>query len=257
MRYFKIECLRIVKSISSYLAIIAIAATFRIIAWLSNPGGSVLDQLYISSYLSIFMIVFAVAGIGNGNALRLHTEHRYHIALVQRGKLRPYIDAVIWANFLFTMIYMVLGGLLFALSYGGTLPLQDASDALSVTFLNNSIWNYFASSGYLLFTYIMQLAWFGLLAGILSTCSLYLSYRVRNQMFSIVLPSACFYGIVTYLNQFETELYMFQPYSLFISSSNIWKNAWITVLWDLCLCGVIVVLFERLIYLRMKRDLVG
>lgn len=254
-RYFGIECLRMVHSASSYITILAIAITLRIVACLANPGSSILDQLYLCSYLSVFIIVFAVAGIGNGNALRLHAQHRFHVALVQRGKIQPYIAAVVCANYVVTILYMVLGGILFALSYGGTLPLIDFTGSLGHVFLKASVWQHIVDAGYLRFTYFMQLVWFGLLAGILSTCSLYLSYRVRNQMFSIVFPSACFYGIVTYLNQFESQLYMFQPYNLFISSNRIWESAAISIIWDLGICALVVVLFERLIYWRVKKDL--
>lgn len=257
VRYFKVESLRIIRSVSSYVAILAIAVTLRLVAQLSNPGSDILGQIYISSYLSIFIIVFAVAGIGNGNVLRIQSEHKYNVALIQRGELQPYIDAVICANFLFTIFYMVLGGILFAISYGGSLPLVDISDSITDSFCSNSIWSKCTRSGYYGITYIMQLIWFGLLAGILSTCSVYLSYRVKNQMFSIVFPSACYYGIVTYLNQFGAQLYMFRPYDLFIASYNIWKNAVITIIWDLCICGGILVLMERIIYHRMRKDLEG
>lgn len=259
-KYLKVDLYRVFTSAPFWLGVIGVYITMNLMAKVGQPAIDVISRYKVMKFQSVTIAIFAFSSFAYGNALREDQEHHFWQNEILRGDLKSYIWSKVLSGFLAADITVFAGQLLFFQQdsfWHPLLMLEDEFFTANGVDLRGNCFGWFAMHGmpilYLVFSAII----FGLLGGILCLVSMLLSLLAKNQMFAICIPMAGYYFIVTYLGVLFPQGGIWDWNSLFMFSTDVFGNAWISLGYIFLMTILCVIVLGNLIAARVTKEIRG
>lgn len=221
-RYLKVDLYRMIHAPQFYIGIGSVFLVYIVSTAQTYSGTNVADIFWLVKFFSMIICIFAGSSFAFANSLLEDEEHRFCYAAVLRGNNKAYVRAKVICCFLAAMLTIIIATLLYVCLLRMRLPFfeTDNSDYDNMRkfeifgswIRDGGFFIYFLGSGLLL----------GLLGGMLSLVSMWLSLVAKNKMFAVCIPVVGYYFLVNYLSDLPGEdtiwlnfnaLYMYSCYA--------------------------------------------
>lgn len=199
VKYLKADLYRMFRAPNFYIAAVSIFVIY-LISTLQNFGGTnVAEMFWVVKFYSLIICIFAGSSFAFANSLLEDEEHRFCYAAVLRGNCKAYVRAKVICCFVGAMLAVMAGTLLYAVLLRTWLPFYGLEDdAMTKLIREHDIFGSCIKDGGFVVYFLASGLVIGLLGGILSLVSMWLSLIAKNKMFAVCFPVIAYYFIVNY-----------------------------------------------------------
>lgn len=259
--YIKIDLRRALLNIHFLVAILGVIGIMVISSIESRQWHlSVLNTFYLVTYSMPFLLTFIFSTMTYSDAFSEDIQCKYIYAQLIRGDLRKYMLAKVISIFISGLLTMTLGMFLYAILLRGYMPWLNLEESTFESLMESGgLREVLQQHSFLLYYFLFSLQ-YGIVAGVLSVFSAYMSLYYANKLFILTIPIVVWYFIDYTLGYFGGP-YLLLPNKIFNASNNIWGNDILAFLYAVLL-GIVLVIFlaigihkrlNRIIYKRSKK----
>lgn len=254
IRMIKTDLWRLLSSAQFYCAIAGVTLLYLYGGRQAGYLSSVYQYYDFSGYFSTAILVYAFCAVAFSGCFIEDGEHQSWLLMIQRKGLKRYVRSKVLVCFLSGIITMIVGVLLFALIMHTQRPLLEETEALEdlsrsdtfgVLIRQRTIWLYFICSASVT----------GMLGGIFSLLSAYLSLYEPHRLFAVSAPVVGFYFIVNFLTGNLGLPVYFNIWIIYGVGYSMFGNGLWNLLYALAVTAVAVAVLERLIFRKLRRTL--
>lgn len=254
-KYLKTDFYRLVRSSQFYIAVGGVLIVYLISTLQSMETGNVVEMFWIVKFYSFIICLFAASSFAFSNSLLEDVEHKFCDMAVMRGDCKSYVWAKVICCFFASMLAILLGTLIYAVLLRFRLPFFASQDDLMITSMIREvdIFGNMVTEGGFIFYFFCSGIMIGLLGGMLSLVSMWLSLIAKNKMFAICFPVFGYYLSVNYLSDlFGSEFIFTDINGIYLYSCYVFEDAPVlSFLYAVFLAIVVSIVLERLIYRRV------
>lgn len=250
MKYLKADSYRVISSWKFYVGILMSAFICLISAW-GYYGGSVINGFHYMSWRSTYTLVYALAAVPFAGVFIEDEAHKFYNLFVLRGSLKKYVWSKVFVCFFSSVLVVGFGSLLCCFLVHIKLPWSNLDAD------RQGAYEMYTCFGFLLKQNLLPLYIFcyasmrGLLAGILSVLSQWLSLYAENQLFAVALPMSAYYFLINILPE------PLNIYDIFEASVNMVDSVALKIPIALFVSAVSVLLLEYLIEKKLSKEILG
>ncbi len=254
-KYLKTDLYRMFTSRSLKIAICGVVFVF-LIGWVEVWGSEdVFSILFGLKLYSILILMFAFGASAYANALVEDAEQKYWTLMVQRGKINSYVWSKILVCFFGSVFAITAGVMLFSLIARCNVPFLSETDNLARNEIDSDCFGIFINQRqivlYLFFTAVRM----GLLCGILSVFSMWLSLYVRNKMFAICIPVIGYYFWINYFGRIFGDISLFNINGIYMGSGNLFFHPVFNFLYAAGFALFFVCIIGIMIQSKVKKEI--
>lgn len=257
INYLRTDFYRLVKSSQFYISVVGIFAVYMISSLQTIGMRNVIEIFWMVKFYSFTICIFAAGSFAFSNGLLEDIEHKFCYNCVLRGNLKDYVMAKVICCFVAAMLATMLGTTIYAVVLHFRLPfLASADDMTMINIIRqHDIFGCFiVEHGFFLY-FLCSGIMIGLLAGILSLVSMWLSLIAKNRMFAICFPVFGYYFSVNYLaDLLGNDCVLLDINGIYLYSCYVFENAPVySFVYAVCLALTAGILLKCLIYRRIRR----
>ncbi|MBO5303509.1 MAG: hypothetical protein J6A92_05610 [Lachnospiraceae bacterium] len=255
--YLKADMYRLLCSPQLYIAAGSVLAVYMVSTLQNMWGGCVLDTFWIVKFYSFIICMFAGASISFSNSLLEDTEHKFFEISILRGNCKAYVRSKVICCFVASVSAIICGTVLYAALLHTKIPFFSEIEGYSNVdaIRENEIFgSLITENGFVLY-FVCSGLMMGLLGGMLSLVSMWLSLIVKNRMFAICFPIIGYYFAVNYLSGlFGMESVLFDINGIYLYFCYVFEGKPIySFLYAVFLAVCVSLVLEKGIYQRVCR----
>ena len=255
VRMLKSDILRII--LSYRLPIGIIATSFILILSLLEGRNINIDVLYafeIIMYGIPAMLILIAGAYGYADSIYLDIKNNYYRSQLMHVGLHRYIFSKVISVFVSSTMIITLGITLFAVIMHLFVPWCDDESMTYNVASNYSCFKFFLNNHHYILFFLLSGFRYGLLSGILSVLSAYVSLFAKNRMIVFAFPFIGRY-LCDLITMFLTSKYTL--YDIFWEQHVGWKSPAFTIFILIGLAASIVFLIGGLMMRKIERDYIG
>lgn len=255
-RYLRTDFYRLLTSWQFYIGILGIGLLYLIGGYQVKYIHSVYDSYFYNGFFSTVIMAYAFCCIPFGGCFIEDSEHQYWIHELQKGSLRCYTWSKTITCFLSGVLTMVCGILLFVFVLRLRVPFlqeeyivedQRRADTFGFFIYSDSILLYFICSAVLC----------GMLGGILTVLSAYLSLYEKNRLFTICVSVVGFYFLENFLTSNLELPEIFNLWVIYGAGYSLFGNSCQNIVYAILVATIFVCVFGILIERKLKEEICG
>lgn len=259
-KYITMDIYRVLGSHDFYAGVLCVMFA----CWFCTYQMKDYDVYTMFTYISwqgTYTLIYAAAAISYASAFLEDAEHQFWNVSVLRGDLKSYVLSKVLVCFLSSVFTMGLGMTLFCCVWHMEKPWSRFAESDMEIIQNIDCFRDLMTPETILLYFICGALLRGLLAGILSLVSVYISLYVKNRLFTLTVPVVAYFFLVNYLitglglSDMFNVCYIFEPQGGIFADS-IWQIPYalgisaVTVL-------IFAILIERKIHTEIRSEKKG
>lgn len=250
MNYLKTDIYRVISSWKFYGAVCITAFVCLISGW-GYYGGAVINGFHYMNWRSTYTLVYALTAVPFAGVFIEDGEHKFYNLSVLRGNLRKYTWSKVLTCFFVSVLTAAFGTLLCCFIVHTKLPWSNFEPESIVEYKNYTCFGFLIGWDMIPLYIFCYASMRGLLAGILSVLSQWLSLYAENQLFAVALPMSAYYFLINILPE------PLNIYDIFEASVNMVDSVALKIPIALFVSAVSVLLLEYLIEKKLSKEILG
>ncbi len=245
--FMKTEWYRLLVSRSFWISSLAVCGVLFCVNLISPVTEDVVSQYFLLKYKTLFIAVFVFSNTAYANSMWEDEEHKYSQSMIIRGNVGKYVWTKVCVCFFSGMFSLMMGQMLYFFLSLFRLPLLYLGDDQSLSLADSTCFEVVLTSQKPLLYLFLCAVWLGLLGGVMALISMWLTLIAKNRMFSICIPLAGYYFLITYIGRIGGDLPMFNLHGIFFDVNRVFESTGLSIAYELGLVFLFCIIFGKLI----------
>lgn len=216
---------------------------------------SVIRLIWYSTFGIQFLFVMIFGAIPYAGSICEDLEYGYIRQILIRGNLKGYCVSKIVIVLMSSICSFITGMLLFVSILRLRIQWIDISDSVYQSAIQSgSFREVIKNNHFYLYAFLFSIQ-LGMLIGILSLVSVYISLYISNKLLVLSIPVMAYYFIVQYTAEIFPKNKMLNINLVYGGTSNLFDNDILSFMYAVFLTIIVSVILACLIYLKLKRRL--